>query len=86
MAYITKCTASQCPSRALCLRWTAAPSERQSYALFRMSETEQRCSDFIPNSKDERAGSSPALPHLIRSPSVERPSSWSPDAVELGEG
>lgn len=49
MADITKCTASTCPSRMKCLRWTAPTSPRQSRAMFRMRRGDEICDDFIPN-------------------------------------
>lgn len=48
---ITMCTAHRCPSRMSCLRYTMTPRERQSYALFRMTEDEEKCSEFISNER-----------------------------------
>lgn len=49
MIMVTKCSAHRCPSRMSCLRYTAPDSERQSYAMFRMTEQEERCGDFLSN-------------------------------------
>lgn len=48
MADITKCSAHRCPSRLRCWRYMAPSSDKQSFAMFYMSERDEKCDDFIP--------------------------------------
>ena len=46
---ISLCTSETCPSRALCYRSTAVPSDWQSYIRFEPEAGEDRCKNFITN-------------------------------------
>ena len=49
MPYISMCLDKDCPMSEFCYRFTAKPSERQSYMQFTRDEPDGSCSSFMPN-------------------------------------
>lgn len=49
MPDISMCLDHECPSCRDCFRYTAVPSERQTYGGFKHNELAGRCGYFWPN-------------------------------------